>query len=111
MKIFIAGIIVFLIAAAYISKNECFSSHSKSNKQINYEKATKVIYAELLKSNGIQPTISKVNELAQNHLYIHNAVEELMFRENEAEELYDNIMGEMAEWEENYGMRSLAPGN
>ena len=38
MKIFIAGIIVFLIAAAYISKNECFSSHSKSNKQINYEK-------------------------------------------------------------------------
>ena len=103
--------LVFLIVRNNKQSSNYSSYYSKSNKQIDYEKATKVIYGNILKNNGIQPTISKINELTQNHLYIHNAVENLMFEENEAEELYDDIMSEMAEWEENYGSHSLAPGN
>ena len=56
MKKIITGIIILIVIAFFILKNESFSSHSQSNKQINYEKATKVIYANLLKNNNIRPT-------------------------------------------------------
>ena len=105
------SIIVAILAAIFIIKNENNSYHNSAKYKINYEMATKIFYANLLKDFGAQPTTSKINELAQEHLFIHNAVEEIMFRHNDMEDLYNNIMSDITEWEENYGSRSLAPGN
>ena len=54
------GIIVIIIIfyfIIYYNKQSSYynSGHSKSNKQLNYEKATKIIYTLLLEKNGIHP--------------------------------------------------------
>jgi len=50
----------------------------------------------------------KVNELAQNHIRIHNAVENLMFKENELEQFNYEFMKDYTE-EEELSSRSIAP--
>ena len=102
-------IIIFYLIVYYNKQSSYYSSyHSKSNKQLNYEKATKIIYTFLLEKNGIHPTQEKVNELAQNHIRIHNAVENLMFKENDLEQFNYEFMKDYIE-EEELSSRSIAP--
>jgi len=109
MKKIIAGIIIIIIIIFLIvHTNKQAPYHGKSNKQLNYEKATKVIYTFLLEKSGIHPTQEKVNELAQNHIRIHNAVENLMFKENDLEQFNYEFMKDYIE-EEELSSRSIAP--
>ena len=108
MKKLIGIIVIMFIFFLIVHTNKQTTYHGKSNNQLDYEKATKIIYSLLLEKNGIHPTQEKVNKLTQNHIRIHNAVENLMFKENDLEQFNYELMKDYTE-EEELSSHSIAP--
>jgi len=60
MKKLIGVIAIIIILFFIVLTNKQATYHGKSNKQLNYEKATKIVCSLLLEKNGIHPTQEKL---------------------------------------------------